>query len=266
MTSNNPFRDLIAAKTSVPIGTWLMSGAASTAEAMGCVGFEWLLLDMEHGPIDVRDAYHILHAIGATPAVPVVRLASSDAVLVKRVMDIGALTLMFPFIEDAEAARAAVAATRYPEPGSPIDGRRGYAAMHRASRYATLPDYGKIANTLPYVMMQLETPTAIGNLESIGAVPGVDAVFLGPGDLSAAMGLIGAVGHPDVQAKIADVAKRCRAAGVPCGTVGPTPEMVARFVDYGFDFVAIASDLGMMMRQAGVFLDALKAPLGKTRT
>lgn len=259
----NPFRNLLA-QAQVPLGTWLMSGAPSTAEAMGCIGFDWLVVDMEHVPIDYKDAYHILQAISGTKAVPVVRLAWNDPVLVKRALDIGAQALMFPFVQNAEEARKAVAATRYPAPGEPFPGTRGYAAMHRASRYTTAADYGKRANDGIFRMIQLETPAAIERLEEIAAVDGVDAIFMGPGDLSSALGVIGNVAHPSVQAALKDAAGRCRKLGKPIGTVGPTPEMVKDFIGYGYHFVAVASDMGMMMRQANQFFAALKPALART--
>jgi 2-keto-3-deoxy-L-rhamnonate aldolase RhmA len=259
----NPFARLLA-RDQIPLGTWLMSGAPSTAEAMGCLGFDWLVVDMEHVPIDFKDAYHILQAIGGTPAVPVVRLAWNDPVLVKRALDIGAQALMFPFVQNAEEARRAVAATRYPAPGEAFPGTRGYAAMHRASRYTTAADYGRRANDGIFRMIQLETPAALERLEEIAAVDGVDAIFMGPGDLSSAMGVIGNVAHDSVQQALREAARRTRAAGKAIGTVGPTPEMVKDFIGWGYHFVAVASDMGMMMRQANQFLAALRPALGKT--
>ncbi len=257
----NPFRELLK-QPSVPLGTWLMSGAESTAEAMGCAGFDWLVVDMEHVPIDYKDAYHILQAIAGTKATPVVRLAWNDMVLVKRALDIGAQTLMFPFVQNAEDAKRAVASTRYPT-ATDLSGTRGFAAMHRASRYATAPDYGKRANDGIFKMIQLETPAAIAKLEEIAAVEGVDALFMGPGDLSASMGVIGNVADPKVQAALKDAATRARAIGKPIGIVGPTPEMVGQFIDWGYSYVAIASDMGMMMRQANAIISALKPSLAK---
>ncbi len=259
----NPFRTLLA-QPSIPLGTWLMSGTASTAEAMGCLGFDWLVVDMEHVPIDFKDAYHILQAIGGTRATPVVRLAWNEIVTVKRALDIGAQTLMFPFVQNADDARRAVASTRYPAPGETNPGTRGFAAMHRASRYATAADYGRRANEGIFRMIQLETPAAIDKLEEIAAVEGVDALFMGPGDLSASMGQIGNIAHPEVQAAIKDAAVRARKIGKPIGIVGPTPEMVQQFIEYGYTYVAIASDMGMMMRQANAFLSALKPALAKS--
>ena len=255
---NNPFKALLAAPN-IPLGTWLMAGTPATAEAMGCVGFDWLVLDMEHVPIDFQDAYHILQAIGGTAACPVVRLAWNDMVLVKRALDIGAQTLMFPFIQNPDEAKVAVASTQYPQAGQLTTGTRGYAAMHRASRYGTLPDYNQRVNDSISCIIQLETPAALTQLEAIAAVEGVDALFVGPGDLAATMGHLGNIAHPEVQAAIKNAAQRARAVGKPIGIVGPSPEMVKQFINYGFNYVAIASDMGMMMRQANAFLAALKA-------
>jgi 2-keto-3-deoxy-L-rhamnonate aldolase RhmA len=251
-TDSNDFRQALASK-GVPVGTWLMSGTASTAEALGRAGFDWLLIDMEHVPIEFRDTWQLLQAVGCTPATAIVRLAANDPVLAKRALDMGAQTLMFPFVETADDARRAVASIKYPPLGT-----RGYAAMHRASGYGTRASYSTQANDTTACIVQLETPAAIERLELIAAVPGVDALFVGPGDLSAAMGKIGNLKDDAVQALIGDAAQRARRIGMPIGIVGPTPEMVDSFVRAGYDYVAIASDMGMMMRQAAAWLAAIK--------
>lgn len=249
----NPLKPRLADISRLLTGTWLMSGAPSTAEALGHCGFDFLVVDMEHVPVEMTDLANILRAIECTPAQAIVRLAWNDQVLVKRVMDAGARTLMFPFVENAEEARAAVSYTRYPP-----DGVRGVAAVHRGSRYGREPDYLKRANDAVAVILQLETPGAVDRLPEIAAVPGVDALFLGPGDLSAAMGLIGQIGHADVQAKIAQAASLARAAGKPIGIVGPNPDMVGRFISYGYSFAAVASDMGMMTGRAVEWQQALR--------
>lgn len=253
----NSFRERMQ-KPGTPLGTWLMSGTSSTAEAMGRAGFDWLLVDQEHVPLDEKDSLHILQAIAGTPAAGVVRLAANDMVLFKRALDLGAQTVMVPFVDSADAARRAVSYAKYP----PL-GQRGFAAVFRASGYGTAKDYGKRANDSVYTIIQLETPLAVAALEDIAAVEGVDALFLGPGDLSANMGHIGNIMHPEVQAVIADVAARCKKIGIPCGIVGPTPEAVSSFVAMGYSFVAVASDMGMMMRQATAFIDAIRPNLAK---
>jgi 2-keto-3-deoxy-L-rhamnonate aldolase RhmA len=237
-----------------PLGTWLMAGTASNAEALGHAGFDWLLIDMEHGPIDFRDAWQMLQAVDCTPATPIVRVAGSDdPVLVKRVLDLGARTLMFPYVQSAEQARRIVASAKYP----PL-GQRGFAGVHRASRYGTFSDYSRLANGLTTCIVQLETPEAIESLEEIASVEGVDALFIGPGDLSAALGSIGNLQDERVQALMRSAAQRARAVGIPVGTLGPTPEMVKDFVDMGYDYVAVGSDLVFMMQQAKSVLARMK--------
>lgn len=250
---DNPFLDWIRTGSRRPLGTWLMAAAPATAEALGHTGFDFLVVDMEHVPIAVPDLAHILRAVGCTPAEPVVRLAWNDAVMVKQAMDAGARTLMLPFVQTAEEAAAAARAMRYPP-----EGTRGVAAVHRASRFGRTPDYLRSANAAACTIVQLETPEAIERLPEIAAVPGVDALFVGPGDLSAAMGHVGNVAHPEVQALIEKAARDARAAGKPVGIVGPNPEMVGRFLDYGYGFAAVASDIAMMTGRAGDWLGALR--------
>ncbi len=253
----NLFRERLQRK-SAPLGTWLMAGAPSTAEALGRAGFDWLLLDQEHVPLDQRDTVGLLNAMAATGAAPVVRLAANEQVFFKRALDQGAQTVMVPFVDTVEDARRAVSCVKYPP-----EGNRGFAAVVRASGYGTVKDYGTRANASTFTIIQLETPRAVAALEDIAAVPGVDALFLGPGDLSSAMGHIGNILHPEVQAVIRDVATRCRAAGIPCGIVGPTPDVVNSFLEMGYAFVAVASDLAMMMRQASGFIEAIRPSLAR---
>jgi 2-dehydro-3-deoxyglucarate aldolase/4-hydroxy-2-oxoheptanedioate aldolase len=236
-----------------PLGTWLMAAAPTTAEALGYAGFDFLVVDMEHVPIEVSDLAHILRAVGCTPADAVVRIAWNDQVLIKRVLDAGAQTIMVPFIQTADEARQAVSFARYPP-----EGVRGVAAVHRGSRFGKAPDYLKRANDQIAVIVQLETPDAIERLPEIATVPGVDALFVGPGDLSAAMGHIGNIAHPDVQALIEKAAKKSHVAGKPIGIVGPNPDMVRRFLDYGYDFAAVASDIAMMTGRGADWLGILR--------
>ncbi|WP_018237616.1 HpcH/HpaI aldolase/citrate lyase family protein [Ensifer sp. BR816] len=254
MSFTNRFKSWLTERDrQTPFGTWLMAAAPSTAEALGYCGFDFLVVDMEHVPIEVSDLAGILRAIGCTPAEAVVRLAWNDQVLVKRALDAGARTVMLPFVQTAEEAREAASYTRYPP-----EGVRGVAAVHRGSKFGTIPDYLKRANSEICTIVQLETPEAIERLPEIAAVDGIDAVFVGPGDLSAAMGHIGNIAHPKVQALIEKAAASARSAGKPIGIVGPNPDMVKRFVGYGYDFAAIASDLAMMTGRANDWLSTLK--------
>lgn len=254
MSIVNPFKSWLSDKErATPLGTWLMAAAPATAEALGYAGFDFLVVDMEHVPIEVSDLAHILRAIGCTPADAVVRLAWNDQVLVKRCLDAGARTVMLPFVQNADEAKAAASYTRYPP-----EGIRGVAAVHRGSKFGSVPEYLKNANRDICTIIQLETPEAIEKLPEMAAVEGIDALFVGPGDLSAAMGHIGNIAHPEVQALIEKAAKDAHAAGKPIGIVGPNPEMVKRFIGYGYDYAAIASDIAMMTGRAHDWLGQLK--------
>jgi 2-keto-3-deoxy-L-rhamnonate aldolase RhmA len=246
-------------KNKTPVGTWLMSASPLVAEAIGCAGFDWAVVDMEHSPLDLMGMVHLLQAVGNTHMVPIVRVPWNDAVMVKRVLDAGANTLLFPFIQNAEEARRAVAATRYPP-----DGVRGMAGMGRASRFGTTANYFTTANASICTVLQLETTVAIANLESIAAVPGVDALFVGPADLSGTMGFVGQLDHPEVLAQMASAAQRANALGMPIGSVGGTPETVASYRKMGYDYVAVASDLGLLMRAATGAAQALRSIDGQT--
>ena len=252
----NAFRDRLLARRAeqCPLGTWVMSASPLVAEAVGHAGFDWAVIDMEHTPLDLMEVIHLLQAVAGTPMIPVVRVPWNDTVTIKRVLDAGAHTLLVPFVQNAEQARAAVAATRYPP-----EGVRGMAAMSRSSRFGTAPNHLVQANQQVCVIVQLETPEAIDQLEAIAAVPGVDALFVGPGDLSGSMGHPGQLTHPDVLTLMANAAARARRLGLPVGTVGGTPEVVQQYRAAGYDFVAIASDLGLMMRACAGALQALRA-------
>jgi 2-keto-3-deoxy-L-rhamnonate aldolase RhmA len=254
----NPFRQMLSGRSHARVGTWIMSASPIVAEAIGCAGFDWGVLDMEHTPLDLMELVHLLQAVGNTKMVPVVRVPWNDTVYVKRVIDAGAQSLLFPFVQNAEEARRAVAATRYPPQGV-----RGMAGMSRASKFGTLPDYLKTANALMSVTVQLESLQAVAELEAIASVEGVDAIFLGPADLSASMGHVGQLTHPEVMDVMGRSAERCRALGKPVGTVGGTPELVAQYRAMGFDYVAVASDMGLLMRGALAAVQALRAQDGR---
>lgn len=236
-----------------PIGTWLMSAAPAAAEALGCAGLDFLVVDTEHVPLDAAHTVEILRAIAGTPAAAITRVPWNDMVMVKRALDAGAQSIMFPFVQNAREAQCAVSYTRYPPHGV-----RGVAAMHRASRYATVPDYLRRASDEICVIVQIETPAALDALPQIAAVEGVDSIFVGPGDLSAAMGHLGDIGHADVQAALERAARECRRLGKPCGIVGPNPEMVKRFLAYGYSWVAIGSDMSLMLGRAQEWIAALR--------
>ena len=252
----NPFKQLLRrAGSQPPLGTWLLSASPLLAEAAGHAGFDFAVIDMEHGPLDLGDVVHLLQAVGGTRLVPVVRVPWNDTVMIKRVLDAGATTVLVPFVQNADEARAAAQACRYPP-----EGVRGMAGMSRATRFGTVPNYFTTANAGISVIVQLETLAAVAELEAIAAVPGVDGLFLGPADLSGSMGHVGQLTHPAVMAVMADAVKRAKAVGKVVGTVGGTAELVREYRAMGFDFVAIASDLGLLMRAATGAVQALAPP------
>jgi 2-keto-3-deoxy-L-rhamnonate aldolase RhmA len=250
----NAFKQMLkSAGGHPPVGTWISSASPIVAEAIGCAGFDWVLVDMEHAPLDVPGVVHLLQALSGSKSMPVVRVPWNDTVTVKRVLDAGATTLMFPFVQDAGEAHRAVAATRYPP-----EGVRGMAGSSRATRYGTTPNYFRSANQNIGVIVQIETPHAIEQIDAMAAIDGIDAMFIGPADLSAAMGHIGQLTHPAVLDLMARAVQRCKAVGKPIGTLGSSPETVAQYRAIGFDFVAVSSDIGFIMRGAQAAITALR--------
>lgn len=240
-----------------PLGTFLMSGSPIVAEAIGCNGFEWAIVDAEHSPIDVADVAHMLMAIGNTPMIPVVRAPWNEPVVIKRLLDAGAATLLVPFVQDAKEAARAAAAVRYPPAGL-----RGMAGLSRASRFGTVADHFRRADAGVGLIVQIETPQALDRIEEISAVEGVDAVFIGPTDLSGSMGLHGDGAHPDVQAAVKSAIARCQRIGKPVGTLAATLEAAVELARQGADFVVLASDLGLLLGQVRAAGSAWRVAFG----
>lgn len=250
----NAFKHLLgAAGGHPPVGTWISSASPLVAEAVAHAGFDWGVIDMEHAPLDMMEVVHLLQAVSSSRMVPVVRVPWNDAVMIKRVLDAGATTLLVPFVQDAGEAARAVAAARYPP-----EGVRGMSITGRASKFGTLPNYLRNANRGIAVIVQLETVHAATQLEAIAAVPGVDALFVGPADLSASMGHVGQLTHPAVMSLMAGMVQRCKAIGKPIGSLGGTPQVVAQYRAMGFDFMAVASDLGLLIQGAQAAIAALR--------
>lgn len=237
----------------VPLGAWIMSASPLVAEAVGCAGFDWVVIDMEHSPLEMPGVVALLQALSSTKTVPIVRVPWNEPVAFKRVLDAGATTVMVPFVQDAAEARRAVAATRYPPAGV-----RGVAGMSRATRFGTLPERIKEANAGIALIVQLETAAALQRLEEIAEVDGVDALFIGPADLAASMDHLGDSGHAEVRAAMGDAAARARAIGKPIGTLATSPELAAYARAAGFDFVGLGSDLGLLVHAAQRALAALQ--------
>ncbi|HET8728550.1 MAG TPA: HpcH/HpaI aldolase/citrate lyase family protein [Alphaproteobacteria bacterium] len=238
-------------------GLWSMSSSPVVAEAMGQVGFDFVVLDMEHAPTDGPRMLSSLQAIAGTPTPALVRIPWNDAVVVKQLLDMGAQSVMFPYVQSADEARRAVASTRYPPAGF-----RGVAGMSRATRYGNVEDYFRRAAVELCVVVQLETAAALSRLDEIATVDGIDSIFVGPNDLAADMGHIGQTDHPQVKQAIAAAAARCRALGKPCGILAPDATVAGEYIGYGFTWVAAGSDLGLMMAGARGTLEAVRSTRG----
>jgi 2-dehydro-3-deoxyglucarate aldolase len=241
-------------------GCWLTLGSPAVAEALAHCGFDWLLIDAEHGPNDVQDVLAQLQAIDAARGngavvQAVVRVPWNDAVLVKRVMDCGAQSVMFPAVESAVEAARAVAATRYPQDGN--GGVRGVAGIVRAGRYGLDRDYVGGANREACVLVQIETARGVENVGEIAATEGVDCLFVGPADLAASMGHLGDSAHPEVQGAIARVNAVCAQAGKACGIFAADAESAKRHGAAGMHFVALGADGVLLVRAARAALAVL---------
>jgi 4-hydroxy-2-oxoheptanedioate aldolase len=238
----NAFKHAIAAGRQ-QVGLWCSLPGAYAAEAVAGSGFDWLLLDTEHSPGDPLTVLPQLQALAAYPVSPVVRPAANDAVLIKRILDFGAQSLLVPYVQSADEARAAVSATRYPP-----EGIRGVSSMTRATRFGRIPDYGRRAADELCLLVQVETREALSRLEAIATVPGVDGVFIGPADLAASFGHVGQPGHPEVVSAIEDAIARIRACGKPAGILTPDQSFAARCMALGTVFTAVGVDAALLAR------------------
>ena len=235
------------------LGLWNSLCSPIAAEALAQTGFDWLLFDSEHSPVEISGLVSILQAAAAGASHSVVRVAWNDTVLIKRALDIGADTLLIPFVQNPEEAKAAVAATRYPP-----EGVRGVAGRTRASGYGLRKDYLKSANNNICVLVQIETEEALKNLAKIAQTSGVDGVFIGPADLSASMGHLGNPEHPDVQLALKGAAVELGALGVPAGILAFDTDQAQRYLDWGYQFVAVGADLGLLVGGAKNLLSGFK--------
>lgn len=233
------------------IGLWSSLCSPIVSEIISQSGFDWILVDTEHSPNEPPDVLAQLQALKGGTATPIVRPAWNDAVLLKRLLDIGVQAVLVPFVQNAEEARKAVAACRYPPAGI-----RGITASGRGSHYGRVPDYLKRADGEICVLVQVETGEALARIEEIASVDGVDGVFIGPADLSASLGHIGNPGHPEVQAAIQDAVKRLTAIGKPAGILTPSEPDARRYIEWGYRFVAVGSDLGLMAKHADALAKA----------
>lgn len=225
-------------------GTFLNLGSALTAEIAGQAGFDWLMLDLEHGSGDYAQLIHQLQALAAYPVAALVRVAWNEPWMIKRVLDAGAHGVMVPCVENAEQARAVVNAMRYPP-----EGVRGVAGYNRACQFGPGFDahYARASQELVKIV-QIETVQAVENVEEIAAVDGVDLLFIGPADLSASYGIIKQLNHPDYRQAVARTIAAARRHGKQVGTLVLEPDQAGPALADGFTFVGIGSDSSAVVK------------------
>jgi 4-hydroxy-2-oxoheptanedioate aldolase len=232
------------------IGLWCSLSNHFAVEVVAGAGFDWLLLDTEHSPNDIESVFTQLQAAAPYHSHPVVRVPWNDMVTIKRYLDIGAQSLLIPFIQNEEEAKRAVAYTRYPPAGV-----RGVAGTTRATRFGRVKDYPKRAADEICVLLQIENQAGLDNLEKIAAVEGVDGVFIGPADLHASLGYMGETNNPKVMPIIDDAIRRIRKAGKAPGILTGVEADARRWIGEGCLFTAVGADVGLLARAT----DALAA-------
>lgn len=247
--SFNPFKDRLA-RASRQRGIWCTLGSAFAIEIVAGAGFDWLLIDMEHSPNDPLSVLAQLQAVAGYPVSPVVRIPDNDPIMFKRLLDLGVQNFMVPDVQDAEQARAAVASIRYPPHGN-----RGVSALTRATRFGRIPDYPRLSDTGIGLIVQIESPAAVENIDEIAGVDGVDALFVGPGDLAARMGLIGELMRREVTDMVEHAISRTVAARKVAGLLTGDISFAERCEELGATLVAVGVDAAVLARGA----DALAA-------
>ncbi|MBN9643223.1 HpcH/HpaI aldolase/citrate lyase family protein [Corynebacterium mendelii] len=249
------FTARVAAGTTPALGLWVCSGSACAAEIVAGSGCDWVLVDGEHSPVGLESVSAILRATAAYRSVsPVVRVPVCDVALIKQYLDLGAQNIMVPMIDTAEDAAQAVAAMHYPPRGV-----RGVgSALARSSRWNRVPDYLTRAGSLVSLTVQIESTTAVDNAEAIAATDGVDAIFIGPSDLAASMGLIGQQSHPDVLAAVDHAMTAAKKHGTLVGVNAFDPAQARAYIDRGADFINLAADVQLLARATENTISAMR--------
>ena len=249
------------------IGLWMGLASAYTAEICALAGFDWLVIDGEHAPNDLRSIQAQLQTLGAYPVShPVARVPVGDTALIKQYLDLGAQNILVPMVDTPEQAALLVKATRYPQDNGQ-GGIRGMAGA-RASRWGHYPDYFKRANEEVCLIVQAESREALAHLDAIAATPGVDGVFIGPADVSASLGHVGTAAHPEVQEAIENAIARILKAGKAPGILTPDERLAQHYLSLGAVFVAVGLDTQILMRQTSALAARFKAelnPLGSAQ-
>jgi 4-hydroxy-2-oxoheptanedioate aldolase len=254
MNTPNRFRDRVLAAEWLA-GTFINLGSALTAEIAGRAGFDWLMLDYEHGPGSEETLLHQIQAVSATPATTIVRLAANEAPRFKRALDLGAGGVMVPYVSTEAEAKAAVAALRYPPRGI-----RGVSKFNRAAGFGQdFEDYYAHAHERLVNMVQIETPEALQNLDAIASMDGVDVLFVGPLDLTTNLGIQGKFDHPLFVDARRRTAKAARKAGKAAGILLTAPEQKAIVRDEGYTVIAYGSDGGAVTAGLRQYVATLQA-------
>ncbi|MDN3518907.1 4-hydroxy-2-oxoheptanedioate aldolase [Aquisalimonas lutea] len=238
----NTFKQALA-RNEAQIGIWSGLANGYCAEIAANAGFDWLLIDGEHAPNDLRSILEQLQAVAPYEVQPVVRPPVGETALIKQYLDIGVASLLVPMVDSADQARALVRATRYPP-----EGVRGVgSALARASRWNSIPGYLDKADEEVCLLVQIETQEGLDNLDAIAAVEGVDGVFIGPADLSASLGHRGNPEHEEVQTAIEKAIQRIHQAGKAAGILSANPTLAKRYLELGCTFVAVGVDASLLM-------------------
>ncbi|WP_245417876.1 aldolase/citrate lyase family protein [Cohaesibacter celericrescens] len=227
------------------LGLWLAMTSNIASEVIGGIGYDWLVLDAEHAPNELGGLVQQLQALRGAHSEPVIRATWNDPVLIKRFMDIGFRTILFPYVQNEKEAEAAVSSMRYPP-----EGIRGVATMHRGCSYGAETGYLQAANERACALVQVETTTAVERIDKICDVKNLGGIFIGPSDLAASMNHLGNPSHPDVQAAMKHCVDVCKAKGVPIGTLAPVSADAKRYMDWGFNFVALGAEVALMRNAA----------------
>jgi 4-hydroxy-2-oxoheptanedioate aldolase len=249
----NRFKQAIRAGK-VQIGLWGSIPSNYSAEVIAGAGFDWILIDTEHTPAEIETVLRQLQAIAAYPTTPIVRVPWNDMVTIKRILDLGVQTLLIPQVTTVEEAKNAVAFARYPSAGL-----RGVAGTTRATGFGRIKDYFKNADAEICILIQLETETALKNLEAVAAIDGVDGIFIGPADLHASVGYLGEVAHEKIMPMIDQAIVRIVKTGKAAGILTASEENARRWLKFGATFVAVGSDVGVLARGADALVAKFKS-------
>jgi 4-hydroxy-2-oxoheptanedioate aldolase len=240
-------RNLAAGKRQ--IGLWLSLNSAMSTEICAGSGYDWLLLDMEHAAIDVSQVLDHLRAAKGGTAELMVRLPWNDPIIMKRLLDAGVRNFMIPMVQSAAEARLAVEASRYPPRGF-----RGVAGNIRAANFNRITSYVEHCHEEQCIVVQIETPKGVEAIEEIGAIDGVDGLFIGPNDLSANMGLLGKMGAPEAKKMIAHALDKIRKTGKAPGILNFVPAEARALLAAGFTFIAVGADGSIVARRSEALL------------